>query len=139
MSPFGYSLLAALVWGISPLLEKYGIRSVPPHLGVVLRSAGVAAGACALFAAMPGPVRWSEMSAVSLGSFAVAGALASVLGQIFAYNALSKADVSQVAPIMGAWPLFAVVFGCLVLREPMTLQKFLGAASIVFGVWLLRF
>lgn len=138
MSAFAYSLLAALVWGISPMFEKYAVGRADPLVGLVLRGAGVAVGSAVVYFALPQSTAWKTLTPGVVLCFAGAGVLASIIGQIFAYNALQRADVSQVTPIMGSWPLITVLLGMLLFREPVTARKIFGAASIVLGVWLLR-
>lgn len=140
MSAYGYSLLAALVWGIAPLLEKIGLVRMDPVAGVAVRSVGVLVGTLLLLPAVPNlRSQLKVMGGWSIFYLALAGFLASVVGQVFAYNAIKKAEVSQVSPVLGSWPLFVLVFGWLFLQEAMTLQKVLGSALVVAGVWLLRF
>jgi uncharacterized membrane protein len=76
----------------------------------------------------------STLWKVVLGSGVVAGAL----GMICFYSALNLAEVSRVKPIaFSIAPATAVIFGWLVLREPMTLSKAVGVALILAGVVLL--
>ena len=138
MTAYTYSLLAALVWGIAPLFEKPALAHMRPMTGLLFRSMGVLLGSLFLLRYFPDGAQWRAMGVKPALCIAGAGLLASVIGQIFAYNAIQQADISQVTPVMGAWPLLAVILGWLFLHEPLTTKKILGAASIVAGVWLLK-
>ncbi|MBI4051958.1 MAG: EamA family transporter [Elusimicrobia bacterium] len=140
MTAYTYALLAALIWGIAPIFEKVGLTRNSPLVALTVRSMGVFIGALLLLPAVPhlrSGLRamdwWSILSLLG------AGILGSIAGQIFAYNAMKKAEVSQVSPVMASWPLLVFLFGWLFLGEAITLKKLVGSGLIVLGVWLLRF
>jgi transporter family protein len=119
-------------------MEKVGLGAAPPIAGVIVRSAGVAAGLVvatwlwspwAAVRAMP----WTSVVLLALG-----GLLASFVGQMAFYHALKSGALSQVTPVAGAYPLVAALLGWWVLREPLTLPRLLGVAFVVLGVILLR-
>ena|SRR3989338_3300760 len=137
MAAYTSALLAALAWGIAPILEKKGLGQASLPAGLLLRCWGTFLGSFFLL----GFVSKSELRALSWPvalSFLGAGCLASVIGQVFAYSAIQRSHVSQMAPVMGSWPLVVVVFGWLMLQEPLTFKKALGSCLIVAGVWLLK-
>ena len=139
MSWFTAALLAALVWSVSPILEKYALAKVEPLPGLVPRTIGVVIG---LLALLPFLGDWRAglqgADARHLAALAAAGALASILGQVFAYTAMKKADVSLISPVAASWPLLVLVFGWLFLGEALTLRKAAGCVLVVTGVWLLK-
>lgn len=137
MGAYTSALMAALAWGISPIFEKRGLGHASLPVGLLLRCWGTFLGSFFLIAFLPrGELRAIGWTPVL--SFISAGILASVIGQVFAYNAIQRSDVSRVAPVMGSWPLVVVIFGWLILKEPLTFKKALGSGLIVAGVWLLR-
>lgn len=138
MSAFHWALLTAGIWGIVPLMEKIGLGQAPPAAGVVIRSLGVVAGLLGFLVIAPmGPVlRGLPLSSMML--LALAGLLASFVGQMVFYHALQTGQLSQVVPVSGAYPLVAALLGWWVLREPMTVSRVLGVACVVTGVILLR-
>lgn len=138
MTAFLWALLTAAIWGVVPLMEKVGLASAPPTVGVMVRSLGVVVG-LAVFGWLWAP--WEAMRALSGTSFlllAGGGFLASFVGQLAFYQALKSGAISQVTPVAGAYPLVAALLGWWVLREPLTLTRVLGVACIVLGVILLR-
>ncbi|MBI4374854.1 MAG: EamA family transporter [Elusimicrobia bacterium] len=137
MTAYTSALLAALAWGIAPIFEKQGLAQVSLPAGLFLRTLGAFFGSLALLAFVPAG-DWAALSWPLALRFLIAGVLASVIGQIFAYTAIRISEVSQVTPIMGSWPLIVVLFGWLILKEPMTARKLIGSGLIVTGVWLLR-
>lgn len=140
MSAFTAALMAALVWSVSPILEKFALGRVEPMAGLLPRTAGVVLGTLVLLPflgdwrgglAGAGPAHFLALAA--------AGALASVLGQLFAYTAMKKADVTLVSPISASWPLLVLLFGWMFLGEAITARKAVGCVLVVGGIWLLRF
>lgn len=140
MSAIGWALVTAGIWGVVPLIEKVGLGggTVPPMVGVMARSVGVLIG---LFVSSVVWSPWKALSAMgwlSFGLLAAGGFLASFVGQVAFYKALSAAAVSQVTPAAGAYPLVAAVLGWLVFREPITVPGAVGVVLIVLGVALLH-
>lgn len=138
MNAFLWALLTAGIWGMVPLMEKIGIQSVPPGVGVLVRSCGVVLG-LVIFSVFWSPwaalrtIRWSSIVLLMAGGF-----LASFVGQWAFYHALKLGAVSQITPVAGAYPLIAAILGWCVLREPITLSRVLGVCCVVVGVILLR-
>ncbi|MBI1991710.1 MAG: EamA family transporter [Candidatus Omnitrophica bacterium] len=138
MSAFLWALLTAAIWGVVPLLEKLGLGSASPAVGVMVRSFGVVVGML-LFGWLWSP--WSALRSVSWSSILLLGSgglLASFVGQFAFYHALKSGAISQVTPVAGAYPLVAALLGWWVLREPLTMSRLLGVGLIVAGVFLLR-
>ena len=139
MSVLGWSLVAALIWGIVPVMEKVGLGGpAASSAGVVVRSAGVALGALAVAAATSPWTAVTRMPKHSIALLALGGLLASVVGQLAFYQALKHGDVSRVAPLVGTYPLVAALLGWWLLREPLTAMRLVGALLVVGGVLLLR-
>ena len=141
MSPaYVSAMLAALVWGISPILERSVLMHAPPLPCLVIRCIGTALGGLLLLPFISDlRTAWQPIGTMGIFYLLAAGALASVLGQVFMYRALTTAEVSAVSPVAGSWPLLALVFGALFLGEPMTAKKVAGCLLTVAGVWLLKF
>ncbi len=138
MNALLWALVAAVIWGFVPVLEKLGLTQSAPMVAVFARSIGVFLGAlvCGVWWSP-----WKALGNVPLRAFlllALGGFLASVVGQLAFYHALKTGHVSQVTPIAGTYPLVAVVLGWVLLREPMTAGRVVGAIFIGAGVLLLR-
>ncbi|MBI2094618.1 MAG: EamA family transporter [Candidatus Omnitrophica bacterium] len=138
MSAFGWAMLAALAWGLAPIVEKAGLRDTGPIAGLFYRCVGVVAGMLILGLFL---VRPQEGRAVGLRSallLAAGGFLASFLGQICFYHALKGGEVSRMVPISASYPFIAFMLGVLLFHESLTPFKIGGALLIVAGVWLLK-
>jgi len=133
-----WALTAALIWGAVPLLEKWGLQQCDPIIAVFARTIGLLLGA-AVCSVWWSP--WDALGRMHVRSFillGLGGFLASFVGQMAFYQALKTGHVSQVTPLAGTYPLVAVALGWLVLREPLTPGRGLGAVFIALGVMLLR-
>jgi transporter family protein len=119
-------------------MEKIGLGSAPPSVGVIVRSFGIVLGlvVCGWLWAPWAAVRALHWSSIVL--LATGGLLASFVGQLVFYHALKSGAVSQVTPVAGAYPLIAALLGWVVLREPITAPRLLGVVCVCAGVWLLR-
>ena len=139
MKPAAWAMLAALTWGVAPLLEKLGLMKMTVYPGLFLRSLGVVIGLVFL-------ILWKyETISSSLTHVSwiwiypiLGGILASVVGQIFFHNALKSGEASQVVPIGAAYPLISFVLGILFLGEKITLAKLAGLIFVLTGVILLK-
>lgn len=132
-----YSLLAALVWGLSPVLEKKGLRNIPPLYAVLLRSISISI-ALIFYFTCKGLFRKVPLTDFrSLSFIILGGLLAGMLGQIFYFTALKNWEASRVVPIAGSYPLVAFIFSLLILREPLTIYKLLGLLLIIGGIYLI--
>jgi uncharacterized membrane protein len=131
--------LAALCWGSASIIEKVGVDGGAPMGGVIARSLGVAAG-CAVFAVVwpPAAREFARMSLKSMLCLAGGGVLASIVGQIFFYQALKRSEIGRVAAVGGAWPSVAFILGVVFLSEPLTWKRSAGVLLVGLGVILLR-
>lgn len=138
MTAFGWALLAAVVWGFCPLLEKAGLSQVRPMAGLFYRSMGVLIGLVLLALFWVKPEEIKSVDARSALILALAGFLASFVGQYFFYNALRLGEASRLAPIGGSYPFVTFIVGVLILGESATPMKLAGVVMIAAGVWLLK-
>ncbi len=138
MSSFYWAILAAVVWGVVPLIEKAGLVKVAPLVGLFYRCLGVVLGLLMLliFIIKPEEIKSVDMRSALL--IALGGFLASFVAQIFFYNALKSGSVSMVVPLSGSYPLIAFILGILLLGESFNVPKLIGVFFIVLGMWMLK-
>ncbi len=138
MTPFLWALVAACIWGVAPLVEKAGLAGAPAGAGVVARSLGVMVGLGVLSCVWSPWTVLKQIPWTSAVLLALGGLLASIVGQLAFYQALKYGAVSQVTPVAATYPLVAAILGWVLLREPMTISRLLGAVCVVTGALLLR-
>ena len=131
MRPFYWAILAALVWGCVPALEKMGLAKIPPLTGLFYRSLGVLAGAVFLLFFNFESIREAFMAPkIGLLYLILGGILASILGQIFFYHALKSGETSLVVPVAAAYPLITFLIGVLFFMMYGFIKDFLNMNSI---------
>lgn len=139
MNSYIWALLAALIWGCVPALEKLGLAKVPALAGLFYRSLGVLIGIVILFVFQSENIRQAFGTGKGSLLYLVAGGLlASVVGQVFFYQALKAGQMSTVVPIAASYPVISFLIGTVFLKEPVTLSKAGGLFLVLSGVFLLR-
>ncbi|MBK8575729.1 MAG: DMT family transporter [Elusimicrobia bacterium] len=139
MSSFSLALVAAFFWGMSALLEKWGLRNADPMAGVVARTLGILLGVVIFMVLAPElPRRFIQMDGRSKLALMGGGMMASIVAQVFFYRALKDGDVGRVSAVGGAWPVFAFVLSVLIFHEPLTRGKVFGVVLVTMGVFLLK-
>jgi bacterial/archaeal transporter family protein len=139
MKPFYWALLTSFVWGFVPVLEKLGLMKLHPNVGLFYRCLGVLFGIVLLLFYQWGAIKtsWAELHS---GMFYLicGGFFASVVGQMFFYNALKTGEASKVVPIAASYPLISFVLGVLLLGEKVSPGKITGLIFVVIGIFFLK-
>lgn len=139
MKPFYFAILAAIVWGVAPVVEKIGLKNIEPLSGVMVRSSGIIIGAVILAIFNNNALKLALKTDPKTMLFLfLGGIIASILGQIFFYNALKQGEVSKMVPIAATYPLVSFLLGLLFFGESFTIAKGLGIGFVILGVFLLR-
>jgi transporter family protein len=138
MTAFYYALITSLIWGCVPIIEKIGLSSVKPSIGLFYRGVGVLI-ATVLFGS------WLTISGENIKAdfksifyLAFGGFLASFVGQFLFYRALKSDDASVVVPVAASYPMITLIIGALILHERITVAKVIGVCLIFAGVFLLK-
>lgn len=139
MNSFSWALLTALTWGCVPVIEKLGLLKISPVIGLFYRCLGVVLGITLLTLLKGKEIRASFHDVHPAMLFLVLGGLlASVLGQLFFYNALKTGEASQVVPLAAAYPIITFILGVAFLGEKFTLAKLGGLVLIMVGTFFLK-
>jgi len=138
MNAFIWAILTAVIWGIVPLVEKFGLLKVEPLVGLFYRSVGVFIGWILLGTLLLKPQQIKSVDIRSVPWFILGGFLASIVGQIAFYHGLKAGEISRVVPISGTYPLVAFILGVLIFGESISWVKLSGVALVIMGIWALR-
>lgn len=139
MKAFYFAVITAVLWGIVPVLEKMGLARIAPFAGLLIRSCGVMIGAVIVVTFNNNALRTALKADPKTLFFLVTGGfLASVVGQLFFYNALKSGETSRVVPIAGTYPLVSFLLGIIFLGETITGMKLAGVSFVLLGLFLLR-
>ncbi|MCW1920698.1 DMT family transporter [Rhodobacter sp. KR11] len=129
MLAFLLGLVAALGWGTHDLL----VRRVAPGARVLPQIAVVMT--LAALVVLPFGVIWGDASRVTAGALGLAGGsgVAYFAASLCLYHAFARAPARVVAPVIGAYPLPALVFAA-VAGTTVSVLDWLAAGLIVAGV-----
>lgn len=137
----GFALLNALIIAVYTMVDGIGVRvsgSALSYVAVLFLFDAFPYMALVMWRKTPQQRQSAWMYMRARWPIALLGTLASVSSYGIALWAMTHAPVAVVAALRETSVLFAVVLGCVFLREPMGWRKAMGAMGIVGGVWLLR-
>ena len=128
--------LSALFAGLTSILAKAGVATTRSTVATALRTIVVAAGAWGM-AALVGSA--SSVGAIDARSllFLVLSGLATGASWLCYFAALSRGDVSRVAPIDKLSTVLAIILALILLGEPVTLWGAVGIIAITSGTLLM--
>lgn len=130
--------LAMLFWGLAPIFGKLGLMNAKPLAALTIRSLTISA---ILLIVAIATGQWKSLLQIAprdASFLALEGICAALLGQLAYYYALKFGEVSQVTPIVAAFPLVAILLAVAVLGEQITATKILAAVLITAGIVLLK-
>jgi transporter family protein len=137
MSAFWWALLAALLWGITSLVDKYVLIKIEPLPGLFFRCLGVLMGVFILGAIALKPAQIKAVDLRSALLLFISGFLASFVAFVAFYKALKIGEMSVVVPVSASFFLISFLLGIFVLGESVTWMKAAGVILISIGVWML--
>ncbi len=128
-----YALLAGVLWGLSPLLLKRGIRYthvsnatlVQQHVAVLLLAG---------LAAYYGEIGAVDFSGRAFWSFFLAGAVGASFGKVFFYRGIDKVGASKAAAVKNSSPLLTAILAVVFLGEEVNGFIIAGVLAIIAGI-----
>ena len=131
-------IVTTLLWGATPIIEKIGLAKVEPLIAVTIRSAIVTAGLFILTFLLGKGKALMEVDGKGLLTFGASGMMAGLLGMWSYYTVLKMEPTSKIVPIGACYPLVTALLSVLILNEGVTMQRLIGTALIVGGIWLVK-
>lgn len=129
-------LATILFWGITPIIEKAGLRNVDPLAGLFVRTISALVGIF-LIVIIFYPQSLKELSLREVSILSLSGITGGFLGMYFYFQLLKHHQASHVVPLTSTYPLITTLFAMFILREPITFQKIIGTLLIMSGIYLL--
>ncbi|MCS7200137.1 MAG: EamA family transporter [Caldimicrobium sp.] len=124
-------------WGISPILEKIGLKNVDPLIGLCIRTIS-ALIAVVLFILFTGQLeKFKFLNYKDIFYLSLSGITAGFLGMLFYFSLLKTHYASQAVPLTATYPLVVTFLAMIFLKEPITSSKLIGTLLIVLGIYLL--
>ena len=129
--PAGLALLASVMFGISNVAARRGLKYADPQAG-----ACVSIGVCALWFLACAPWWWMDAQWLTPGFwvFVLNGLFHPMLSIYLAYEANERAGATVAATFAATAPLFAAVIAVMFIGETVTLGVGLGTALTVAGI-----
>ncbi|MCC6026822.1 MAG: EamA family transporter, partial [Caldimicrobium sp.] len=97
-------LATILFWGITPIIEKSGLRNVDPLAGLFVRTISALVG-ISLILLISYPQSLKELSLRDVSILSLSGITGGFLGMYFYFQLLKHNQASQVVPLTSTYPL----------------------------------
>lgn len=131
-------VLTAVLWGITPVMEKKALQNTSPLVGLVFRNFTVS---FILILAILFMNKTREVFTTSFRDmilFGLSGIIAGLLAMVTYFSALKLGATSQIVPIAATYPLITAIICILFLGEQLTVIRILGTVFIIIGIWLVK-
>jgi drug/metabolite transporter (DMT)-like permease len=79
---------------------------------------------------------WARLDRAGIGYAVISGAIASGLGYVIWYTALSGLKAASAATVQLSVPVFAATGGILLLGEPITFRYLIASIAVLGGIAL---
>lgn len=132
-----YIGLTIFFWGLAPVFDKIALKTADSSVGLAVRMMW-SGFAMAVFVLVTGKTAAVINFPFKNISFLFISASVSLLGYIFYFKALSKANASKVVPAVATFPLITAVIAFCIIGEPFSVQKLSAVILIVSGIFLLH-
>jgi drug/metabolite transporter (DMT)-like permease len=123
-------LVAGVAWGIYSLRGKVEKNPVSSTAGNFLRAVPLAAIVSIML------LPWARLDRPGIGYAVISGAIASGLGYVIWYAALSGLRAASAATVQLSVPVLAATGGILLLGEPITLRYLFASIAVLGGIAL---
>lgn len=131
------ALGAAICWTFSAVLYKKALTETKPISANIVRCAGTSLVLVMVFALLGKTHVFASLPVQIILLASISGVIGLGLGDTLYLNSLEILGVARAVPITCTYPLFSLVWAYLFAGENVTLPVVMGAALIVFGIWLL--
>jgi drug/metabolite transporter (DMT)-like permease len=121
---------AGVAWGIYSLRGKAEKNPVSSTAGNFLRAVPLAAIVSIML------LPWARLDRPGIGYAVISGAIASGLGYVIWYAALSGLRAASAATVQLSVPVLAATGGILLLSEPITLRYLFASIAVLGGIAL---
>ncbi len=138
MAVFLLLAVTTMLWGVTPIFEKVALTKVDPLAGVTIRSVLVTVGLLVLTFVLGKGRALIETEGKVFLLMGASGLMAGLIGMWTYFAALKMEATSKIVPIAASYPLVTTVLGFLILKEEVTLQRLIGTALIVIGIWCVK-
>ena len=139
-----YYLFVNLIWGISPIFEKYLLRKINILSFIILGSGiqFIAALFLMLYYYNNLIIKDTEIllndSNIIISIFLIT-ILLFISKYVYLYIVNHDKSIALVAILTSLYPVLTLIFGYLYLNETITIEEFAGFILILFGILLINY
>lgn len=139
-----YYLFVNVIWGISPIFEKYLLRKINILSFIILGSAIQFIAALLLMSyndydyIIKDTTVLLNDSNVIIGIFFIT-ILLFISKYVYLYIVNHDKSIALVAILTSLYPVLTLIFGYLYLNETITIEEFVGFILILFGILLINY
>ena len=132
MTWIAYALLGALAAGVTAILAKLGVSSIPSNLAVLVRTVVVLLITTAIVVARGEHAAIKDLKGTTWAALVLSG-IATGISWLAYFKALQLAPASSVAPLDKLSLPITIALAALFLGEALTLRVVLGVSLMVVG------
>lgn len=127
---------AVVSWVVFSLIGKSVMKGLSPLVSISYSSTAgtVCLLAPAIAEGMAGDL--AGYSAMDWMCILYLGVFGTVLGFVWYYEGINRLGPSKASIFINFVPISAIILAFLILKEPVTLSLFVGAALVISGAWL---
>lgn len=123
-------------WGISSIMEKVGLKTVSPLMGLFIRTFFSLLGlSITVFLLEREKILTLQLREVLI--LCGSGLLGGFLGMLGYFSLLKAKEASLVVPLTASYPLVSTLLAVVFLKESLTFYKLLGTILVILGLFLL--
>lgn len=132
------TLLAAISWGVYTILSKkylkfYSSSQYSAFMSIVGVISLLVVGAPFLLR-----LNFSGISLAGYGGILYSGLLSVGLAYLIWNNGISKIGAVRTAAYQNLVPVLGLLFGVLILNEPLTVFQYIGSGFVILGIFITR-
>ncbi|GAB5410221.1 MAG: DMT family transporter [Balneolaceae bacterium] len=132
------TLLAAISWGVYTILSKKYLQFYSSsQYSAFMSTVGVIS---LLIVGAPFLIKldFSEISLAGYGGIIYSGLLSVGLAYLIWNNGISKIGAVRTAAYQNLVPVLGLIFGVIILNEPLTVFQYFGSGFVILGIILTR-
>lgn len=127
----------ALLWGMTPILDKLGADRTSATAIMAVRFTTTFLCVIPLYFMPTVREELARMEGRTMGIIISAAVLSAIFGIYLYFLAMKKMEATKVTPICATYPLVTLLMGILLLHEQITWTKVIGTILAVAGVVLI--
>ncbi len=127
------ALIAAVLWGIAPILDRYALQDVPTYPAIVVRAFG---GFIAILLISLALKNFEINASKALILLLISGAISGAFAMILYFEALKSIGASKAVAITAVYPMITALLSVVFLSEELSAKVALGIVLIIIGIIL---